>query len=146
MRAKGLVFVDTNILVYAFARDDERRGERARQVVQDLLAAERLCVSTQVLQEFLVTMTRKLAEPWSIDDALAAVDDLAAWRTVLVDLRAIREAALLGRDARLSFWDALIVVAAQRAGTRWLLTEDLSDGQVIAGVEILNPFKRGLPS
>ncbi|HSF17790.1 MAG TPA: PIN domain-containing protein [Vicinamibacteria bacterium] len=106
-----LVFVDTNILVYAFDRSNQSREELAEKAIAELLLQDRLRLSTQVLQEFYVTMTRKVREPWSADEALSLVDDLSAWPVSLIDVPMIRESVLLSKEAKLSFWDALIVTA-----------------------------------
>ena len=136
-----LVFVDTNILVYAFDRSHEARQQLAQQAVAELLLQDRIRLSTQVLQEFFVTMTRKVREPWSADEALSVVDGLSAWPVTLIDVPLIRESALLSKEALLSFWDALIVTAAVRSETPVLYSEDLSDGQRIRGVLVVNPLR-----
>lgn len=100
--------------------------------------AERLCLSTQVLQEVFVTLTKKLGR--SASEAIAVIQDLAAYPVVQVDAAAILDAARLAESARLSFWDALLVLSAARLGAAMLLTEHLNRGQVIAGVRIASPF------
>ena len=101
---------------------------------------DRLRVSTQVLQELFVTLTRNVRRPCSIEEALAVLEDLTAWPLMVVDYAAIRAAVGLAHQAKLSFWDALIVVTAARSGAAVLYTEDLNDGQEILGVRIRNPF------
>jgi predicted nucleic acid-binding protein len=134
-------FVDTNVLVYALAADDEKRSTLAQQLVRDLMTSELLRTSTQVLQELFVTLTRKVRTPIAPAQALRYLDQVAAWPVVVTDYRAVRDAIELSTSASLSFWDSLIVVAAVRAGARYLYTEDLQDGQTILGVEIVNPFQ-----
>jgi predicted nucleic acid-binding protein len=92
------------------------------------------------LQELFVTLTRKVSERCSIEEALAVLEDLTAWPVVVIDYPAIRAAAGLVGQAQLSFWGALVVVAAARSGAALLYTEDLNDGQEILGVRISNPF------
>lgn len=140
MNDEAPAFVDTNILVYAFDSADTTRHNIAAQLFSRLMDEDRLRLSTQVLQEFYVTRTRKARPPWSPDRALMKLEDFASWPVVAIDLPLIREAVLLSRDAVLSFWDALIVIAAARSGAGALYTEDLNDGQVIRGVRIINPF------
>jgi predicted nucleic acid-binding protein len=135
-----LVFVDTNVLVYAFAKSKSRKQHLAQHLLSALMEEDRLRVSTQVLQELFVTLTRKVAEKCSVAEALAVLDDLTAWPTVVVDYPAIRAAVELGMEANLSFWEALIVVAAARSGARALYTEDLNHGQEILGIQVRNPF------
>jgi predicted nucleic acid-binding protein len=136
------VFVDTNVLVYALAADDLNRSRVAQELVGHLLSAGLLRISTQVIQELYVTLTRKGKSLLSADQALRYLDHLAAWPILTVDFTAIRTAVELSQTARISFWDSLIVVAAVRSGAKRLYTEDLNDGQVILGVEVTNPFRR----
>ena len=140
MSADPPAFLDTNVLVYAFDRADDRKRHRAAALLDDLARAERLRISTQVLQEFFVTVTRKVAEPMSTREALEIMADLECWPVTLVDPAAIQRAGTLTEEASLSFWDALIVVAAQRSGASTLYTEDLNHGQEILGVVVVNPF------
>jgi predicted nucleic acid-binding protein len=136
----GLGFVDTNVLVYAFDRSGSAKQRAAQRLLNELMEGDRLRVSTQVIQELYVTLTRKALRRCSSEEALAVMDDLAAWPLVVVDSTAIRAAAGLADQAKLSFWDALVVVAAARAGAAVLYTEDLNDGQEILGVRVRNPF------
>jgi len=136
----ALGFVDTNVLVYAFDKGSSPKKRAAQRLINELREKDLLRVSTQVLQELLVTLTRKVRRPCSIDEALAVLEDLTAWPLMVVDYTAIRAAAGLADQAKLSFWDALIVVAAARAGATVLYTEDLSDEQEILGVRVSNPF------
>ncbi len=134
------VFVDTNILVYAFDASDNERHTRAERAVAPLLHEDRFRLSTQILQEFYVTMTRKVARPWKAEEALDVLDDLTSWPIVVVDYDLIRESVLLSEESRLSFWDALVVNSAARSGAVTLLTEDMNHGQVIRGVRVSNPL------
>jgi predicted nucleic acid-binding protein len=133
-------FVDTNVLVYAFDKSGSPKKRVAQRLMNALMEEDRLRVSTQVLQELFVTLTRKVRQPCSIQEALAILEDLTAWPLMVVDYAAIRAAVGLADQAKLSFWDALVVVAAARAGAAVLYTEDLNDGQEILGVRIRNPF------
>ena len=137
-RAPG--FVDTNVLVYAFDKSSSPKKRVAQGLVSELMEEDRLRVSTQVLQELFVTLTRKVKQVCSSAEALAVMEDLAAWPLMVVDYAAIRAAVGLADQAKLSFWDALIVVAAARSGAVVLYTEDLNNGQEILGVRISNPF------
>ncbi len=135
-----LTFVDTNVLVYAFEKRRTPKNVIARKLIGELIRQDRLCLSTQVLQELFVTLTRKVRQPCSVEEALDCLDTLAAWPVLTIDYTAIRDAAALARDAVLSFRDALIIVAAARSSAVALCTEDLGDGQEILGVRITNPF------
>lgn len=141
MNADPPAFVDTNVLVYAFDTSDPRR-QIARDLLARLLDEDRLRLSTQVLQEFYVTVTRKIARPLAPGEALKIMDDFASWPVVQLDYPLIREAVLTATEAQLSFWDGLIVVAARRADAALLYTEDLNHGQEIRGVKVVDPFRR----
>ena len=136
----GSAFVDTNVLVYAFDKGEPSRRHIARRLIEKLIDEDRIRLSTQVLQEFFVAVTRKVQQRCSTAQALALLEDFTAWPLFVVDYAAIRDAAHLAEDASLSFWDALIVVSASRSGAARLYTEDLNHGQKILGVEITNPF------
>lgn len=135
-------FVDTNIFVYAFEKILSPKKFAAEALISRLVDENRLRLSTQVLQELFIRLTHEVRGTCSADEALAYLDDLAVWPVFTPEYASIREAALLSRDARISFWDALIVVAAVRSGASRLYTEDLNDGQTILGVEVVNPFRR----
>ena len=137
-----LGFVDTNVLVYAFDKSSSPKKQVAQLLLNELMEKDRLRVSTQILQELFVTLTRKVSQRCSNEEALAVLEDLSAWPMMVVDLAAIRAAVGLVDQAKLSFWDALVVVAAARTGAAVLYTEDLNDGQEILGVQIRNPFAK----
>ena len=131
-------FVDTNVLVCLFDADSSNKQARAR----DLLRGERdrLIVSVQVLGEFYVTVTRKLAFPLSADAASRAVDALCEFQVEALHPGLVRAAVRRSRVSRLSYWDSLIVETALSAGVNVLFTEDLQDGQAIDGLRVVNPF------
>ena len=135
-----LCFVDTNVLMYALDKGMSPKKQIARRLVQELMEGNRTRVSTQVLQELYVVLTRKVSHRCSNEDALAVLDDLTAWPLTVVDYAAIRAAADLAERSKLSFWDALIVISAARAGAAMIYTEDLNDGQEILGIRISNPL------
>ncbi len=136
-------FVDTNILVYALERSDSPKKRTAARLMSGLIATDRLRVSTQVLQELFVTLTRKVARPCSATEALSVIDDLAAWPLFAIDHAAIRSAGELTEQSSISFRDALILIAASRSGAAVVYTEDLNHGQKILDLEIVNPFLVG---
>jgi len=139
---EGPAFLDTNVLVYAHETDQSARGRAARELLLRLAADNRIRIrlSTQVLQELYVTLTRKTQARCTPEQAIRYLAALRAWPLFEIDYPAILRAAELSRDAQLSFWDALIIVAAARSGAARLYTEDLSHGQEILGVAIVNPF------
>jgi len=140
MNDEGPAFVDTNVLVYAYDEVEDRRRGIAQQLLDELTAADRLRLSTQVLQEFYVTITRKVKKPLSPEKALVLLDAFSVWSVLSITPAHVREAVLLSTEAVISFWDALILIAAQDQGAATLYSEDLNAGQRIGGVAIVNPF------
>jgi predicted nucleic acid-binding protein len=134
-------FVDTNVLIYAHDIDARGKHEIARSLLRQLWSERTGALSPQVLQEFYVNVTRKIASPLSKPSARAVVDSYVVW---CIDTTAaeISAAFRIEDEAGIGFWDALILVAARKAGADRLLTEDLNPGQIIAGVRIENPFSR----
>ena len=131
-------FVDTNVLVYLFDSDAPDKQARARALMRE--ERNRLVVSVQVLGEFYVTVTRKLAAPLPVEAAARAVDALCELRVQALHPALVRSAVRRSHSSRLSYWDALIVETALDAGADVLFTEDLQDGQVFDSLRIVNPF------
>ena len=134
------VFVDTNVLVYAYDRAAGSKHVRARELVEELWNAGRGTLSTQVLQEFYVNVRRKARPPVSPEDARTLVADYLAWDPVVNDGAAVLEAVDAGHRHQVSFWDALVVVAAVKSGASVIYSEDLNHGQRYGSVQVLNPF------
>jgi predicted nucleic acid-binding protein len=133
------IFVDTNVWVYAVDAADPVKRQRALEIT----AADRgrdLVVSTQVLTEFYAVVTRKLVVPISAEDAEAMVRHLDALPVVAIDGSLVLAAITGSREWRVSLWDALIIRAAEVAGCRRLLSEDLADGTRYGSVVVENPF------
>lgn len=133
-------FFDTNVLVYAFDADAPAKRKKAAHVLSERAAAGEVLISTQVLQEFYVVATRKLAQPLAEEAALVATRELTAFPMVNVDANLVLAAIHFSQEHRISFWDALIVAAARSGGVSILYSEDFSDGQRFAGVTVRNPF------
>jgi predicted nucleic acid-binding protein len=133
-------FVDTNILLYAYDPAAGERHEAASALVDRLWRDRRGAISVQVLQEFYVSATRKVAKTIDPHAAVDRLKSLARWRVHSPLPDDVIAAATLSSRHQLSFWDAMIVRSAAelRCGTLW--TEDLNDGQVIEGVRLANPF------
>ena len=115
-----LKFVDTNVLVYLFDGDSPDEQARARELLG--MEVENIVLSTQVLGEFYVTVTRKLANPIGLDAARKAVDDLCAFPVRPLQAELVRTAVSRSGASKLSYWDALIVETAIDAGAAVLLT------------------------
>ncbi len=133
-------FVDTNVLVYA-ATASGAKSNAAQKLIRDLVLHKALRTSTQVFQEFYVTVTRKIEVALSSEHAIRFLDAWSVCPVFTLDYPAIREAAKLAGTVTISFWDSLILVAAARSGATRVYTEDLQHGQTIAGVKIVNPFR-----
>ena len=134
------IFIDTNVLAYAFDASEPDKQETARKRLESEQRRSELVVSTQVLQELYVCLTRGKHPIASADTAERAVSAAAALTVVQVDTALVLEAIAQSRDSKLSLWDALIICAAAAVGCAVLLTEDLNHGQVVDGVRIENPF------
>jgi predicted nucleic acid-binding protein len=135
------VFVDTNVLIYAHDIDALTKHTVAKSVLRQLWQERTGVLSTQVLQEFYVNVTRKITTPLSKASARAVVDTYAVW-CVETTLAEISAAFRIEDEAGISFWDALIVAAARKAGSHRILSEDLNAGQTISGIRIENPFAK----
>ncbi len=134
------VFVDTNVLVYARDRSDEAKHRRALEWMAALWEERAGHLSWQVLQEYYVTVTRKLDPPRDAADAREDIASLATWVPTAPDLALVDRAWAIEDRYGLSWWDALIVAAAQTAGCTYLLSEDLQDRQRLGDVTVVNPF------
>lgn len=138
-------FVDTNVLVYAYDADAGEKHDAARARLRALWDDETGLVSTQVLHEFYVTITRKLRRPLSRTTAREVVATYAAWPVHRPDVDDLVAASELEEQHHLSFWDALIMVSARRSGARVLLTEDLQVGRRFDDLVIVSPFRAPSP-
>jgi predicted nucleic acid-binding protein len=134
------VFVDTNILMYAHDSTAGAKHQRAKAVLERLWQERSAAISTQVLQELAVNLRRKVAVPLTTKAVQEIVADYLTWQVVVNDGTAIREALDFEERYSISFWDALIVQAANTAGASILYTEDLSDGQHYGNVRVENPL------
>lgn len=135
-----LVFVDTNILVYAYDVDATDKHNRAQQTILNLWQSRTGVLSTQVLQEFYVTATAKLTQRLDHQRALQLVRDFASWPVHVNTPDDIVAGAEIAQRAQLSFWDGLIINAAKQAGVRRIFSEDLQAGRKIEGILVVNPF------
>ena len=136
------VFLNTNVIVYALDKHDARRRKRCRELLSQVRSGTGGVISTQVLQEVFVVATRKLSlDPLRVKPIIHWFEK--HFEVVVVTGQLIREAIDCCVLSRLSFWDALIIVAAESAQAATLYTEDLNDGQTVRGVTIRSPFTGG---
>jgi predicted nucleic acid-binding protein len=137
----GKTFVDTNILIYAHDVDAGSKHETAKLVLDELWSERSGVLSVQVLQEFYVNVTRKIATPLPKESARLVVNSYSLWCTETSSAE-ISAAFRIEDESRIGFWDALIVASAVNNGATRILSEDLNAGQRIAGIRIENPFVR----
>jgi predicted nucleic acid-binding protein len=134
-------FVDTNILMYAHDTSAGAKHERAKEVVEALWRDRTGVVSTQVLQELSVNLRRKARRPLDVKATREILADYLTWQVIVNGGESILEALDLEIRFQLSFWDALIVQAAQASGAEILYSEDLSDRQTYGSVRAINPLR-----
>lgn len=133
-------FLDTNILIYAYDRDAGQKREQAAELISALWKQRSGILSTQVLQEFYVNVTRKIPTPLSPAKARDIVCKYLTWPLVENNGASVLTASEIQERFLLSFWDALILAAAREGGAKEVISEDLNHGQIILGLTIRNPF------
>lgn len=134
-------FVDSNVLIYAYDNQAGRKRDLAQARLAELWHHGNGVVSVQVLQEFFSNATRKLKKPLDIAKAREVVSLYAEWIALPSSAKEVLRATDLMQLHRLSFWDSMIVAAAEAAGVSALLSEDMQHGQIVAGIRIENPFR-----
>jgi predicted nucleic acid-binding protein len=133
------VFIDTNILAYSMDNHNSIKKKKCRDLLRKAHHDQQGVISTQVMQEFYITATKKLgADPLIVKEVLLSLD---RFETVTITPEIIQEAIDCSIISRISFWDALIISAAQSARCEKIWTEDLNHGQIIRGVLIENPLR-----
>jgi predicted nucleic acid-binding protein len=137
---RELFFIDTNILIYAHDLSAGEKHDRARELIQMLWGTGIGCLSIQVLQEFFVTVTRKVARPIKTEDAARVIKDLATWNLHQPNANDVLGAIGLQEYHQVSFWDAMILWSASQMGCSKLYSEDLSADQIYEDVLVVNPF------
>lgn len=134
-------FVDTNVLVYAHDLDAGEKRDVAAHILRTLWENRAGLLSVQVLQEFYVTVTRKIPQPIALPRAREMVRNYAHWPVFHNSPDTLMLASEIQERWRISFWDALIVAAARESGAVKILSEDLNSGQQVEGMRIENPFR-----
>jgi predicted nucleic acid-binding protein len=137
---EGKMFIDTNILIYAFDVSAGKKHQVASHILSDLWNSGLGVLSTQVLQEFYVNVVQKIQKPIDQKMAKTIIRDLLKWQVVVNNGDSILDAIDISDKYGYSFWDSLIIEAALTGGVSVLLSEDLQHGQAISGVTISNPF------
>ena len=131
-------FLDSNVLVYAAAGRNAETVKRKRAL--DLIENEDFGLSAQVLQEFYVTVVRKIAVPLTAERALEWIEQLEAFPCAIIDASLVKIAIELSERYKISYWDAAIIAAADVLGAKTVYSEDLNDQQVYGRVRVRNPF------
>jgi len=132
------IFIDTNILIYNVDNNDPKKKSISRSILRKITIEDNPVISTQVIQEFYVAITKKLnIEPLLAKDIIHSFEH---FEIVSVNINIIKEAIDCSIINRLSFWDSLIICAAENTKCEYLYSEDLNHGQIIRGVKIVNPF------
>jgi len=133
-------FVDTNILVYTQDLAAGEKCSRAQALTSELWEVRKGVISTQVLQELYTALRRKLKSPMSALEAAEVLQDYSEWEVVVNNRESIFRAIEIESRYKISFWDGLMLQAAERAGARTVYSEDLSHGGSYAGMLVVNPF------
>jgi len=132
------IFIDTNIWVYSLDSKDQEKRNHARQILRKIVDAHQPVLSTQVIQEFYVVATAKLgADLLGVKNIIHNFHNM---EIVNIDLELVEEASDISILSKLSFWDSLIIAAAEKAKCEYIFSEDLNSGQTYRGVKVLNPF------
>jgi predicted nucleic acid-binding protein len=133
-------FVDTNILIYAHDRSTGIKHERARRIIEHLWTSGQGVLSTQVLQELCINLRRKVARPLPVEEIRQLLQDYLSWEIVVNAPEAVIRALEIEVQYKTSFWDALILQAAEQSGAAMLYSEDLATGQSYGSIQVVNPL------
>jgi predicted nucleic acid-binding protein len=137
---KTLQFIDTNVLIYAHDRSAGEKHLRARELVRELWRSGEGCLSVQVLQEFYVNVTQKVARPLTSEATAQIIADLSAWQVHRPGTEDVLDAIRLQDRYQVSFWDAMIIASALQLGCQTIWSEDLNPGHDYDQVKVLSPF------
>ena len=133
-------FVDTNILVYAHDRSAGAKHDRARALIEQLWQSGNGVLSTQVLQELCLNLRRKANPPLQIEETRRLLQDYLSWEVVVNSSESVLQALEIEDRYKTSFWDALILYAAEISGASVLYAEDFSANQKYGSIRVVNPF------
>lgn len=135
-------FVDTNILLYAHDRSAGLKHERARQLVERLWTSGQGVLSTQVLQELCINLRRKITKPLPVEEVRGLIQDYLSWEIVVNTPASVLQALEIEVRYETSFWDALVLQAAESSGAGVLYSEDFAAGQKYGPVQVINPLTK----
>jgi predicted nucleic acid-binding protein len=134
-------FIDTNIFIYAHDREAGVKHERARQLLEHLWTTGQGALSTQVLQELCVNLRRRIRHPLPAEEIKKLVEDYLSWEIVINTPQSILAALEIEARYKVSYWDALILQAAESCGAAVLYSEDLAHRQRYGAVEVVDPLR-----
>ncbi len=135
------VFFDSNILIYAYDTRDLNKQNQAQALLLQATQSQTAVLSAQVLGEFFVVVTRKIPQPMTSLEAGEVIAQLGSWEVVPLNFSLVQRAIATQHKYGTSYWDSLIISAAERAGCGRILSEDLNSGQLYHGIEVQNPFR-----
>ncbi len=133
-------FMDSNILVYAYDQQEPSKQRTAKSLLTEAIEKGNATISTQVMSEFFTIVTRKIRSPLSTDEAWEIIKMLTIFPVFHVDMAMVHRAIDTHKQYRISYWDSLILAAAERADCTTLVTEDLQHGGTYHGIRAVNPF------
>lgn len=139
-------FVDTNILVYAHDRSAGVKHQRAQLLLEQLWDSGQGVLSTQVLQELCINLRRKVRDPLPMEEVRRLIRDYATWEVIANTSESVLQALDIELRYKTSFWDALILQAAESAGASILYSEDLATGQHYGSIQVVNPLLDPMPA
>ena len=135
------IFIDTNLIVYTLDKSNVYKQERARNIIRKIVDVHQLVISTQVIKEFYVVAINKMkADPIIVKNI---IHNFRNMEIVTNDLELIEQAIDISVISQISFWDSLIIAAAEKANCEYIFSEDLNPGQTYRGVLVINPFETG---
>jgi len=138
----GKYFLDTNVIIYSFDQTDHRKRQIAKELIRNSLRTHKGIISYQVIQEFINAALQRFKAPMDVEDCKSYIDDfLTPMCEIFPSIELFLDAIDIKLQAKIGFYDALIVASAIKGNARILYTEDLNDGQKIKGVQIVNHFK-----
>ena len=135
------VFFDSNVPIYAYDTRDPIKQSQAQALLLAATQSQTAVLSAQVLGEFFVVVTKKIPQPLTSSEAAEAIAELGAMEVMPLDFALVQRAIATREKYGTSYWDSLIISAAERAGCVRIFSEDLNSGQFYHGIEVQNPFQ-----
>ena len=134
------IFIDTNIFVYTVDKKEDIKQKKARKILKKIVEIHQPVISTQIIKEFYVVAINKLRADHFIVKNI--IHNFKNMEVVNNDLELIEQAIDISVISQITFWDALVVAAAEKANCEFIFSEDLNPGQTYRGVLVINPFEK----